>query len=349
VLTSTLLSAGLILAGLICAGPASAIDKHPAPSFKPAAPAGGGAHLPGGMGGGAHMPGGMAGGGAHIPGGMGGGAHLPSGMAGGPHIPGGMAGGAHVPSSAAHLPEHASAGGAEHSLHTQHAGYHTPASGAHREGATENRAREPGKEASAREPGREANARDAASREALGRAGARGDPRIGGAAASHTRGLVAGAAVGVGAGLAAHHMAAHFMEHPQARDIGHDRAFVSEHAADFHERYVHDFSPVEFARWQGGAWSVGWHFGRLGWWWDVGGVWYPYAEPIYPYPLEVAALTVYGTDTVDLGYPVADTPAIPPLPAGPVGVYSCADPPGYFPTVQSCAQPWQFAESAPDR
>jgi hypothetical protein len=153
---------------------------------------------------------------------------------------------------------------------------------------------------------------------------------------------MAGAAVGAGGALAAHHMAAGFMNRPEHRDIDHDRAFAAQHAGDFHARYVHDFTPAEFARWSGGDWSVGWHYGRMGWWWDVDGVWYPYAEPVYPYPLEVAALTVYADDEVDPAYRVADGPAIPPLPAAPAGVFSCASPQGYYPAVQACSQPWQL-------
>ncbi len=359
VITSPLLLACLALAAAGAPTHAAwAGGKPTAPSFKPAAPAGGGVHLPGGAGGGVHLPGGMAGG-AHLPGGMAGGAHLPGGMAGGAHLPGGMAGGAHMPSgmgggahipqtAAAHTPEstfHAGAAG-DHAAHVTHAGYRTPAAAARHEGEAGEHGRDTHeKEAHGHdEHGKEAGTKDAHERDAT-----RADPRIGGRAALHTR-LAAGAAVGLGAGLAAHHaLATHFMDRPAARDLGHDRAFVAAHAADFHARYVRDFTPAEFGLWHGGFWGVGWHYGRLGWWWDVGGVYYPYAVPVYPYPLEVSALTVYGDDTVDLGYPVADAPSIPPLPAAPTGVYSCADPAGYFPTVQTCAQPWQLAEAAPER
>jgi len=341
------------MAALASAPAAQAGGKTTAPAIKPAAPSAGGVHMPGGIGGGAHLPGGMAGGahlpggmagGAHLPGGMAGGAHMPSGMAGGAHMPSGMAGGAHMPQAmAAHTPEpafHGTAAAGDHAAHATHAGYRTPAA-AHHEGE----AREHGKEAG----NKDARDKEGRDKEGRDRDAARADPRIGGRAALHTR-LAAGAAVGLGAGLAAHHaLATHFMSRPEARDIGRDRAFVAAHAADFHARYVRDFTPAEFALWHGGYWGVGWHFGRLGWWWDVGGVFYPYAVPIYPYPLEVSALTVFGAGTVDLGYPVADAPSIPPLPAAPAGVYSCADPPGYFPTVQSCAQPWQLAEAAPDK
>lgn len=36
--------------------------------------------------------------------------------------------------------------------------------------------------------------------------------------------------------------------------------------------------------WHGGHWYHGNHEGRPGWWWQVGGHWYPYERPVYPYP-----------------------------------------------------------------
>lgn len=36
--------------------------------------------------------------------------------------------------------------------------------------------------------------------------------------------------------------------------------------------------------WQSGRWHHGPHDGRHGWWWIVGGAWYFYPAPIYPYP-----------------------------------------------------------------
>jgi hypothetical protein len=281
----------------------------------------------------------MAGGGAHLPGSMAGGAHMPGSVASRP------ATGRDEAASGEHATHTAGASGAAHTLHASNASYRTSASGHESKDATHAR------EDASHAKDDASRSREDASRahETADRAGVRADPRIGGAAALHTRGLVAGAAIGLGAGLAAHHVAASFMHAPVERDIGRDRAFVTMHAADFHARFVRDFTPVEFARWRGGVWSVGWHFGRLGWWWDVGGVWYPYAAPIYPYPVEVAALTVYGADTVDPGFPVAGATAIQPLPAAPAALYSCASPQGYFPAVQACGQPWQVAAATPDK
>ena len=37
--------------------------------------------------------------------------------------------------------------------------------------------------------------------------------------------------------------------------------------------------------WRGGAWRHAWFNGRYGWWWLVGGAWYFYTAPVYPYPV----------------------------------------------------------------
>src|SRR5690349_13141375 len=36
--------------------------------------------------------------------------------------------------------------------------------------------------------------------------------------------------------------------------------------------------------WHHGHWNHGWHDGRIGWWWVLGGAWYFYPAPVYPYP-----------------------------------------------------------------
>jgi hypothetical protein len=81
--------------------------------------------------------------------------------------------------------------------------------------------------------------------------------------------------------------------------VDHDREFVHAHENDFHTRNVRNFGARELATWRGGLWRNEWHYGRRGWWWDVGGVWYPYEDPIWPFPLIVAPLTVYDVAIVD--------------------------------------------------
>ena len=96
---------------------------------------------------------------------------------------------------------------------------------------------------------------------------------------------------------------------------------------------IHRFHERDFDRWRGGRWHQGRHLGRFGWWWIVGGIWYIYPAPVYPYP----------------------DPYQPPLvlaaPAPSTGQfwYYCTNPPGYYPYVSQCGTNWQRvpASSAP--
>ncbi len=156
------------------------------------------------------------------------------------------------------------------------------------------------------------------------------------------------------------HEARAFLQPDRQRDIAHDHAFVAEHAHDFHARYVRDFSPAELGHWRGGEWRNEWHYGRRGWWWQVGDVWYGYPAPVYPFPLEVAALATYDAPQVDgpdlSGYEMppgaspgqmaGGLPNIAALPAPDPGSYRCDDPSGAWPDVSSCQQPWQLVAAA---
>ncbi|CCD89393.1 conserved hypothetical protein [Bradyrhizobium sp. ORS 285] len=70
--------------------------------------------------------------------------------------------------------------------------------------------------------------------------------------------------------------------------------------------------------WEGGRWHHTVHNGRQGWWWDVGGVWYYYPEPMEGPPTyvsdEYADDVVYAPATVYEAAPppVAYEPAPPP-------------------------------------
>jgi hypothetical protein len=78
--------------------------------------------------------------------------------------------------------------------------------------------------------------------------------------------------------------------------------------------------------WEGGRWRHEAHNGRYGWWWDVGGVWYFYPQPMEGPPAYVSDLEVVedfdGPDgpPVAAGYPpppVAYAPPPPPPPPDP--------------------------------
>jgi hypothetical protein len=61
--------------------------------------------------------------------------------------------------------------------------------------------------------------------------------------------------------------------------------------------------------WRGGHWRHGNHDGRYGWWWVVGGIWYFYPTPIYPYPAPKAPAAP----------PAPPAPARPSQPMAPAG------------------------------
>jgi hypothetical protein len=83
---------------------------------------------------------------------------------------------------------------------------------------------------------------------------------------------------------------------------------------------IHQFHEHDVNIWRGGRWYHGRHGGRSGWWWIVGGIWYFYPAPVYPYP----------------------DPYVPPVVVAPPQTYYwCANPPGYYPQVPTCAVPWQ--------
>jgi hypothetical protein len=90
-----------------------------------------------------------------------------------------------------------------------------------------------------------------------------------------------------------------------------------------HDRDIHHFGDRDFDAWRGGRWSHVRHGGRFGWWWVVGGQWYFYPQPVYPYP----------------------DPYIPPVvraaPVPGATWYYCANPAGYYPYVARCALPWR--------
>jgi hypothetical protein len=107
------------------------------------------------------------------------------------------------------------------------------------------------------------------------------------------------------------------------------------HGHDFHVHDVHYFNAHEWHEWRGGYWHRDYYDGRFGWWYDVDGVYYPYATPIYPFPLYVAPLLVEEVPAEPPPPPTA--PVLPPLPHA---AYHCASPDGFFPSIQNCDSGW---------
>jgi hypothetical protein len=91
----------------------------------------------------------------------------------------------------------------------------------------------------------------------------------------------------------------------------------------FHER--------DLARWHGGRWFHGEHFGRMAWWWIVDGVWYYYPAPVYPYPDPYTPPAI-----IVQAPPPAPTQAPPALQYW----YYCASSKAYYPYVSNCPEAW---------
>jgi len=91
---------------------------------------------------------------------------------------------------------------------------------------------------------------------------------------------------------------------------------------------IHHFHEYDVGRWHSGYWSNGFHGGRNGWWWVVGGEWYFYPQPVYPYP----------------------DPYVPPAvivqPTAAPQYWYCQNPAGYYPYVPACYVQWQAVPAA---
>jgi hypothetical protein len=102
--------------------------------------------------------------------------------------------------------------------------------------------------------------------------------------------------------------------------------------AAMHQGFRGDVSHLgarEFGAWHGGQWRHEHHNGRFGWWWVVGGAWYNYPEPLYPYPSYISGDYDEGQSAPAYSW------------------YYCDYPAGYYPYVQSCAYPWRTVPAQP--
>ena len=73
--------------------------------------------------------------------------------------------------------------------------------------------------------------------------------------------------------------------------------------------------------WEGGHWRHEMHAGRMGWWWDVGGVWYWYPERLEGPPAYIsddyADDVPYGDMPADAAYAPPPPGSYPPPPPPP--------------------------------
>jgi len=117
------------------------------------------------------------------------------------------------------------------------------------------------------------------------------------------------------------------------------------HAFRFSHHNFGQFSAEERSHWGTGRWRHGYHHGHGGWWWVVGGTWYFYPEPIYPYPGYVSDYWYdyydYGPGSYSDGYDGGDN-------GGGYWWYYCNDPKGYYPYVRDCRVDWERVPPTPD-
>jgi len=109
---------------------------------------------------------------------------------------------------------------------------------------------------------------------------------------------------------------------------GHDHGFEGHDRGGEWHGDIHHFHEHDFDHWRGGGWRHEVHEGRDGWWWVVGGLWYFYPSPVYPFPDPYTP-------------PEVVVMAAPTAPMPPSNVYYCANPPGYYPYVTGCLTAWQ--------
>jgi hypothetical protein len=111
---------------------------------------------------------------------------------------------------------------------------------------------------------------------------------------------------------------------------------------------IRHFERHDVHQWHSGVWQHGHHDGRLGWWWVVGGMWYFYPQPVYPYPDPYTPPVVVIQQTAPA---VVAQPAPPattaPAAAAPQYWYYCESSKTYYPYVSTCAEGWKAVPAQP--
>ncbi|MCD4483553.1 hypothetical protein LQR31_03575 [Chromobacterium vaccinii] len=120
------------------------------------------------------------------------------------------------------------------------------------------------------------------------------------------------------------------------------------------EAYYHHGGPhISINVWRGGYWNHGYYHGRMGWWWVVGGAWYFYTAPIYPYPSLYAPPAVAVAPAVPVVPAVPMAPPAPPVAAAPQESaqvwYYCKAAKQYYPYVSECPGGWKTVPAQPPR
>jgi hypothetical protein len=108
---------------------------------------------------------------------------------------------------------------------------------------------------------------------------------------------------------------------------------------------IRHFEGRDLQHWRSGYWQRANHGGRLGWWWVIGGLWYFYPQPVYPYPDPFRPPVV----VVQPSAPVVTVPTAPVVVEQvPQQVwYYCEASASYYPYVASCPGGWKTVPATP--
>lgn len=100
---------------------------------------------------------------------------------------------------------------------------------------------------------------------------------------------------------------------------------------------IRHFNQHDFPRWRAGQWRHGVHDGRMGWWWVVGGLWYFYPQPVFPYPNAYIPPTVIIEQVIPPSLPIAQQQYW----------YYCEASASYYPYVPTCPSGWKMVPAVP--
>jgi hypothetical protein len=98
---------------------------------------------------------------------------------------------------------------------------------------------------------------------------------------------------------------------------------------------IRRFPEHDWGVWRGGRWYHGTHHGRIGWWWIVGGAWYFYPAPVYPYPDPYAPPAA------------ALLPSPAEVPPAARYWYYCEPAGAYYPYMPTCQDGWRQVPARP--
>jgi hypothetical protein len=112
--------------------------------------------------------------------------------------------------------------------------------------------------------------------------------------------------------------------------------------------HIHQFHQAHVNVWRAGAWYHGNYRGRYGWYWVVGGSYYFYPAPIYPYPDPYVPGVVIGAAPVVVSPPSPQPPVLQSQPLPSVW-YFCEPANAYYPYIAECPSGWKTIPATPPK